>query len=182
MTTELRTDILIVGGGVGGVAAAYAALRLGKHVILTEETDWLGGQLTAQAVPPDENAWIEQTGCTASYRQFRQNVRDYYKRYYPLRPEVREQVEFNPGAGTVSRLCHEPRVALAVLEGMLAPYQASRQLLVLFHYCPIAVEIDADTVRAVTFKSEVTAERIVVTAPFVLDATELGDLLPLGGV
>src|SRR5262249_5472193 len=169
MTTELRTDILIVGGGVGGVAAALAALRLGKHVILTEETTWLGGQLTAQAVPPDENAWIEQTGCTASYRQFRQNVRDYYKRYYPLRPEAREQVEFNPGAGTVSRLCHEPRVALAVLEGMLAPYQVSRQLLILFHCYPTAVEMDADAVRAVTFISAGAGEQIVVSAPFVVD-------------
>ena len=49
-------DLLIVGGGVSGVAAALTALRLGLRVVLTEETDWIGGQLTAQAVPPDENA------------------------------------------------------------------------------------------------------------------------------
>ncbi len=44
---ERQTDILIAGGGLGGVAGALAALRLGRRVILTEETDWLGGQLTA---------------------------------------------------------------------------------------------------------------------------------------
>ncbi len=78
-------DVLVVGGGVGGVAAALAALRLGKTVILTEETDWIGGQLTAQAVPPDENPWIEATGCTRSYREFRNGVRQYYKSNYALR-------------------------------------------------------------------------------------------------
>ena len=82
---ERSTDVLIVGGGLGGVAAALAACRLGKNVILTEETDWIGGQLTAQAVPPDESHWIEQSGCTASYRQLRNGIRDYYRRYYPLR-------------------------------------------------------------------------------------------------
>ncbi|HKG27367.1 MAG TPA: FAD-dependent oxidoreductase [Thermomicrobiales bacterium] len=40
--------------------------RLGRSVILTEESDWIGGQLTAQAVPLDEHPWIERTGCTSS--------------------------------------------------------------------------------------------------------------------
>ena len=52
---ERRCDILIVGGGTGAIGAALAALRMGKSVIMSEETDWIGGQLTAQAVPPDEN-------------------------------------------------------------------------------------------------------------------------------
>ncbi len=36
---EIHTDILIVGGGLGGVAAALAAAKLGKNVVLTEEAD-----------------------------------------------------------------------------------------------------------------------------------------------
>ncbi|RYG67018.1 FAD-dependent oxidoreductase, partial [bacterium] len=68
---ELHADIAIIGGGTGGVAAALAALRAGKSVILTEETDWIGGQFTSQAVPPDEHPWIEQFGCTRSYRRLR---------------------------------------------------------------------------------------------------------------
>ena len=74
MQTEKQTDILIVGASVGGVAAALSALRMGYRVVLTEETRWIGGQLTSQGTPPDENPWIdtEQTGCTASYRAFRE--------------------------------------------------------------------------------------------------------------
>ena len=87
---ERQTDVLIVGGGLGGVAAALSVLRLGKKVIMTEETDWIGGQLTSQAVPPDEHPWIETTGCTNTYRRFAQGVRDYYRRNYPLRFESRQ--------------------------------------------------------------------------------------------
>ncbi|MBB6098111.1 hypothetical protein HNR42_001536 [Deinobacterium chartae] len=179
---DLTTDILIIGGGLGGVAAALSALRLGKRVILTEETDWIGGQLTAQAVPPDEGVWIEQVGCTATYRAFRENVRAYYRTYYPLRPESRAEKELNPGAGTVSRLCHEPRVALAVLEGMLAPWRASRQLELRLHERPVAVETDGDRVRSVTVENVLSGERTVLSAPYVLDATESGELLELGGI
>src|SRR5690349_4021978 len=64
---EMAGDLVIVGGGLGGCAAALAAARNGLRVILTEETDWIGAQLTAQAVPPDENRWIETIGGTRSY-------------------------------------------------------------------------------------------------------------------
>jgi len=73
------------------------------------ETDWIGGQLTQQGVPPDEHEWIESFGCTRWYREFRTGVRDYYRRYYPLTDAARARAELNPGDGAVSRLCHEPR-------------------------------------------------------------------------
>ncbi|MFA0741777.1 MAG: hypothetical protein DFNUSKGM_001894, partial [Candidatus Fervidibacter sacchari] len=72
---EWRCDVAIIGGGLGGCAAALSATALGRKVILTEETDWLGGQLTAQAVPPDEHPWIEQFGCTRRYRKLRNLIR-----------------------------------------------------------------------------------------------------------
>jgi hypothetical protein len=182
MTHERKTEILIVGGGTGGVAAALAAARLGKQVILSEESDWIGGQLTAQAVPPDEHPWIETTGCTASYRRFRQGVRHYYWSHYPVRQAARQEMLFNPGQGNVSRLCHEPRVALAVLEAMLAPYRASRQVEVLPHHRPIAAETTADRIHAVTLLDETSGHEVVVEAPYILDASELGDLLELAEV
>ena len=65
---DVHCDVLVVGGGTGGVSAALAAARHGYRVCLLEETDWLGGQLTAQGVSAlDEHPHIERFGGTASY-------------------------------------------------------------------------------------------------------------------
>lgn len=176
---EWSADVVIVGGGFGGCAAALAACRAGLRVLLTEETDWIGGQATAQAVPPDEHPWIESFGCTRSYREFRDGVRDYYRRHYPLTEAARANPRLNPGNGSVSRICHEPRVALAVLEQMLAPYVSGRQLRVLLEHVPVSGEVDGDRVRAVTVKDLRADRQVTLTAPYFIDATELGDLLPL---
>ncbi|MEW2498703.1 FAD-dependent oxidoreductase [Streptomyces nodosus] len=177
----MHADILVVGGGTGGVAAALGALRAGRSVILTEEYDWLGGQLTSQAVPPDEHTWIEQFGATASYRALRDGIRDYYRRHYPLTAEARARRDLNPGAGWVSRLCHEPRVAVAVIDAMLAPYRGSGRLTVLQPYRPVAAATDGDRVSAVTLAHRDSGEQITATSAYVLDATETGELLPLTG-
>ncbi|GLY92223.1 FAD-dependent oxidoreductase [Actinoallomurus iriomotensis] len=178
---EIHTDALVVGGGLGGVAAALALLRAGSDVVLTEEYDWLGGQLTSQAVPPDEHPWVERLGVTASYRALRDGIRDYYRRHYPLTERARARPELNPGAGRVSRLCHEPRVAVAVIESMLAPYRGSGRLRVLQPYRPVGADVDADRVSAVTLAHRDTDARATVRARVVLDATETGELLPLTG-
>ncbi|WP_281894127.1 FAD-dependent oxidoreductase [Phytohabitans aurantiacus] len=175
-----RADVLVVGGGLGGVAAALAALRRGRTVLLTEETDWLGGQLTTQAVPPDEHPWIEQFGCTASYRTLRDGIRDYYRRWYPLSERARSARYLNPGEGTVSPLCHEPRVAAAVIDAMLAPWTAAGRLRVLIRHRPVAADVDGDRVHAVVVEGP-DGDRVELAAPYVLDATELGDLLALTG-
>lgn len=176
---ELTTEILIVGGGVGGCAAALAALESGRRVVLTEETDWIGGQLTQQGVPPDENRWIETHGCTRSYRRLRDGIRDYYRRHFPLRPEFSTQPNLNPGDGNVSRLCHEPRVALSVLQSLLAPYQASQQLLIYLEHHAMAAEVQGDEIRSVICRNQRSGEKLTIRARQFLDATELGDLLPL---
>ena len=64
----MKVDLVIAGGGLGGVATALASLRNGLQVVMTEETDWIGGQLSQQGVPPDEHPWIESHGAPASVR------------------------------------------------------------------------------------------------------------------
>lgn len=178
---EIRADLVVVGGGVGGCAAALAACRAGLNVVMTEETDWIGGQLTSQAVPPDEHPWIESHGCTRSYRQFRDGVRQYYRNHFPLTAEARARAALNPGNGWVSRLCHEPRVALAVLQELLAPHVASGRLRILLHSRPTSAETIHDRVRAITVDQSGHGVR-TLSAPWFVDATEMGDLLPLAGI
>lgn len=181
MMKEMRADIAIIGGGTGGCAAALAAAKAGKHVLMTEESSWIGGQLTSQAVPPDEHPWIEQFGCTRSYREYRNRIRDYYRRNFPLSAAAAAQSELNPGSGSVSRLCHEPRASLAVLIDMLAPYVHSGKVRVLERHLPVKAAVDGDRITSVTVQNRDTGDRIELTASYFLDATECGDLLPLTG-
>ena len=182
MHREWNSEILIVGASFGGVSAALAAARAGRRVVLTEETGWIGGQATAQGVPLDEHPWIERYGSSESYRQFRRNVREYYRRNYPLTEQSRADRAFNPGAGWVSALCFEPKVGRAVLEEMLAPYLSAGRILLMLHHRPVAVQADGDLIRAVTLQSTGTGELLTVAADYVLDATDLGELLELGKI
>jgi hypothetical protein len=179
--SEMKADVLVAGGGLGGIAAALGALRGGRSVVLSEEFDWIGGQLTSQAVPPDEHSWVEQCGVTRSYRVLRNGIRQFYRDHYPLTEASRAWGDLNPGAGWVSRLCAEPRVGLAVLEAMLLPWRAGGQLTVLQPYRPVAADVHGDRVRAVTLRHRDSAAQVHVSAAYVIDATELGDLLPLTG-
>lgn len=178
----LDAEILIVGGGLGGVAAALAASKLGSRVLLTEDSEWLGGQLTSQSVPPDEHPWIEAEGCSRSYRQLRNGIRSYYRRNYPLTEGAKASPLLNPGGGTVSPLCHEPRVAVAVIDELLAPYRGGLQLQVLLRHKPIAAQSDGDKVTEVSFLDRESGDEVVVTPRYIIDATELGDLLELADV
>ncbi|MEI6048426.1 MAG: FAD-dependent oxidoreductase [Bacteroidota bacterium] len=178
---ELSADVVISGGGLGGCAAALAALRNNLSVILTEETDWIGGQIAQQGVPPDEHQWIETHGSTRLYRDFRTLVRQYYIRNYPLTETARANKFLNPGDGSVSRLCHEPRVALAVLVDMLAPYISSGKLFLLTCYKIESAEVTGNKVSSLKAVNQLHGNSVVLSAPYFIDATELGCLLPLTG-
>ena len=178
----LRTDVAIIGGGLGACAAALAAARLGRRVILTEETHWIGGQLTNQAVPPDEHPWIEEFGATASYRTLRRGIRDYYRAHLPLTADARARATLNPGNGWVSRLCHDPRVAVAVLHQMMAPHQLSGRLFVMHPHRPISAWTHGDRVTGVVVRGLESGRDSLIEAPFFIDATPYGDLLDLAGV
>lgn len=177
-----RTEILIVGGGLGGVAAALAATDLGCRVILTEETDWLGGQLSSQAVPPDEHMWIEKSGRTESYGELRRRIRQYYQRNFPLSTDALQDAHLNPGRGFVSKLCHLPEIGMRAIEEILQPAMAEGNLRVIYEAVPKSVASGGAGIEAVEFVQGPEREIFWISADYVLDATDLGDLLPLANV
>jgi FAD dependent oxidoreductase len=164
-TREPPCEILIVGGGTGGTAAALAAARAGREVVLVEETDWLGGQMTSQGVSAlDEHEHIETFGGTASYYALRNALRKHYGCD-------------NPGDCWVTRLAFEPRVAAGILDSML-PSSVKR----FFRNKAVGAETDENRITSVTCMNLETGERVRFRPRIVIDATELGDLLPLAGV
>lgn len=178
----LRCDVGIIGGGLGACAAALAVARLGRRVVLTEETRWIGGQLTNQAVPPDEHPWIEEYGATASYRALRDGIRAYYRAHLPLSDRAREDRALNPGNGWVSRLCHDPRVSIAVLYQMMAAHRLAGRLFILRPHRPVEAWTQGDRVTGVVVRDVASGRDTLVEAPFFIDATPFGDLLELAGI
>lgn len=174
-----KKDLVIVGGGFGACAAALSACAKGLTVVMTEETDWIGGQVTSQGVPPDEHPWIESFGSTRLYQTYRQRVRDFYRNNMTVREE---EAAFNPGDGIVSNICHDPRVTLHVLQEMLLPYQLTNQLTILYETVVTAVRRERATIHELTYKNLQTNETANVTASFFIDASETGKMLPLAGV
>ena len=180
---EVACDVLVAGAGAGGFAAALRSGMRGHSVCLTEETDWIGGQLTAGGVPAlDEHKFIEFTGATRTYYDMRNRIRDYYRRggAYTLSPAAAAWENFNPGSCYVSALCFEPKAGVAVLEQMLAPYRHKVQVLLRTQVFRLQV-MDRRIVSALAYRFD-QREVVRLRPRFVLDATELGDLLPLAGV
>jgi hypothetical protein len=168
---EFETDILIVGGGVGGCAAALAAASSGLRVVLTEESDWIGGQLTSQATPPDEHGWIEEFGCTRSYRKCaKRGQRILQKKLSADRKSESESV-FKSRRRLGFAALRRAESFLKVLEAMLAEYVQKGNLRILTEHFPVAADTEANEVRAVTLRNCKTAknddfgQNILLTRP-----------------
>jgi FAD dependent oxidoreductase len=176
---QYQCDIAIIGGSMGGVAAALAALEQGYSVILTEATDWLGGQMTSQGVSAfDEHPPIETFGCTKRYRKLRERIRKHYQEKYGINPVLKNGQPLNPGNGWVSHLCFEPKVGINVLEEMLEAHLSSGNLQIFYQYEAVKASVKNNLVKEITLQNG-KKNIIRISANYFLDATDLGDLLPL---
>ncbi|MGW0802538.1 FAD-dependent oxidoreductase [Nonomuraea sp. NPDC002799] len=180
MSRPQHFDLVVIGGGLGGVSAVLAAARLGLRSVLVSECDWLGGQVSSQCIPPDEHPWIEAAGCTRSYRDYRDRVRSFYRRNYPLKAAARTVRALNPGSGNIGPLSHEPQVSRLVLEEMLAPWISGGLVTVLRDHRLAAAATEHDEITSVLVRGPEGEER-ELTAAYYLDATDLGDLIDLAG-
>jgi hypothetical protein len=110
----------------------------------------------------DEHPHIESFGGTRRYYRLREAIRAHYGGV------------MNPGGGWVSRLCFEPRVGLQVLEAFLRPLPA----LVILPGRPVEARLEGSLIRSVHILGP-GGELQEIAARFFLDASDLGDLLPL---
>ena len=104
----VECEILVAGGGLAGAAATYEGLLAGKTVCLTDITDWVGGQISAQGTSAlDERpTQAKMLFYSRGYLDFRQRIQQEY--------DTR-----NPGDCWVSESCFLPQDGHRVLLAML---------------------------------------------------------------
>lgn len=180
-------DVVILGGGMGGVSAALTAADSGLSVCLTEPTLWLGGQMTSEGVSAfDENKWIETTGATATYADLRRRIiKLYLTRYGKPSTELVSGVSsdrFNPGNCWVSYVCFQPSAALEALQSMLQPAIARGKLHIWLHTVPTSVQSDGPSIHSVRAYDFTDKLWLRLNGRYFLDATEWGDVLQLAGL
>ncbi|MFZ5515595.1 MAG: FAD-dependent oxidoreductase [Candidatus Zhuqueibacterota bacterium] len=159
---DLKTDVLVAGGGASGVCAAIQAARSGVTVVLMEETPWLGGMLTSAGVSAIDGNHKLPSGLWGEFREA------LYAHYGG--PEAL-------ATGWVSHTLFEPHVGRAILEDMARAHPA---ISLHFGFFPKAILKEDETVRGAIFENQ-TGDRIIVNATITIDATECGDILALAG-
>ncbi len=174
-------DVVVVGASFGGVAAALAAAADPKvRVALLEPSQWIGGQATAQGVTRwDESGMdtIDSTGSTKSYQDLRESIRDWFRQNVALSEYGKSsQQPLNPGFAQAGYpFAIDPAVAHRVLAAKVAALAPRLEL----HLgtTVTGVQTQDGTVTGIT-----TAAGDTFTGRFYLDATDLGNLLPLAGI
>ena len=175
----INAQVIVCGASLGGTLAAYSAAREGKRVVLLEKTAWIGGQLTSQAVPPDEHPWIEKQGCTRSYREYRNRVRDFYRNLDGFSEDIKKEEWFCPAFSEVSFLAHPPKLAHTLLCEMLKPYIDSGLLTVFVGAELKECDVEDDEIKGVIYN--IDGESVKFVGDYYLDGTDIGDLICISG-
>lgn len=164
MQKNYTYDLLVLGGGCGGAAAAIQAARLGIKTLLVEETPWLGGMVTSAGVSAfDGNKYAVGGGIFA---EFRSMIEDYYG-----------------GAdktftGWISLTCFEPKKGAEFLHEI-----ARREnMLDIWHGASIAAPLkEGSRITGAAIK-KADGSLVNVRAVYTIEASEFGDFLKMADI
>ncbi|XZO01464.1 MAG: FAD-dependent oxidoreductase [Microcoleus sp.] len=158
MFSVLTADVLVVGGGTGGTAAAIQAARCGAKTILVSEFPWLGGMLTSAGVSaPDGNELAAfGTGLWGAFLR-----------------ELQQRHQEGLDWGWVSFFTYDPRIGAEIFADWVKCLPNLRWI---SGQKVQGVLREGDRIVGVQFPD------FMVSATVTLDATELGDLLAVAEV
>lgn len=158
--SQIKTEILVVGGGVAGVSAALGAARKGRKVLLCEQDGCLGGMATLGCVSPLDAV----------------ATRDGISFGGILKEIVEEQKEMN---AVYANADGNPVIHPHLLKLILTKKLWQEQVSVLFHTMLCHVNREADMLKKAYFLSK--SGVIEVEAQVFIDASGDGDLFAMAG-
>ena len=159
-----HVDVLVIGGGASGTAAAIQSARMGVGTMLVEETPWLGGMLTSAGVSCIDGNYNLRSGI---FGEFADSLAARYGGWDALK------------TGWVSNINFEPHVGQEILTNMAAG--CGDYLDVRRETEMLKVAKQEDGLWNVVFRIA-DGKKYTVTADVLIDGTELGDVAKASGV
>ncbi len=100
----IRTDVLVIGGGAGGIAAAIQSARSKVKTLLVEPGAWLGGSMTMSGMCVLEANRNLPSGI---WGEFHRKVTDYYRPRLGYDTAHNSILRFEPytGADILKKIC-----------------------------------------------------------------------------
>lgn len=159
-----HVDVLVIGGGASGISAGIQTARMGVHVMVVEETPWVGGMLTAAGVSCIDGNYNLQSGI---FGEFADSLSARYGGWDALKTGWVSNINFEPHVGQ--------EILTAMAEGCRGLLDLRRET-VMVSVCPEGEDDWKVVLRGPD------GRRYTVIADVLVDATELGDVAKACGV
>ncbi len=176
-------DFVIIGGGLGGIAATIALCSSGRSVILIEETDKIAGCFASQDTSQYfDSRFMEKTGSSIRYQNFRSKIRKWYDERARQQPRISSPFLTGIEDFGKDNFCFESQAAIDVIYEMLENY-IDREHLTILRRNKVAEVLyfgeKISSLNVVDLDNKVVNQ---VTGWMFIDATETGYILPLAGI
>lgn len=160
---NINYDLVIIGGGTSGCAAAYNASLLGLKTLLVEKNNFLGGLMTGGLVVPVMKSSLDNLNS------------DYYKKLVKTAKKYKAQITYkdkNDG-------WFNPEVMKIVIEEVLSDSKIRKNLNILYETSIQDVNISNKLIKSVILNHD--ALSIPVYSTHYVDATGSASLAQLCG-
>ncbi len=162
-----ETDVLVVGGGPAGFAAAVAAARAGAKTVIAERFGYFGGQWTGGLVLVVISTHAKENG--QKVQVCRGIGGDLLDRLSKINGAI---LNYEPGK-------HNPTTDPEATKFMMDEMIAEAGVKVFLHSWAADVVMEGDVVRGAVFESK--SGRQAILAKVVVDATGDGDIFAAAG-
>lgn len=177
-------DVIIVGAGTSGVSAALQATESNYKVLLVEETNWLGGQMTASGVSSMDEPWADVTNPSGNkldrssgyYSIFTKKVLEYYNLLGGYNSQVNQ---------ALWNLRTEPLVAHGILRQFITTRNQTPnkgRITVLYSAKVTDVLRTGDRISGIKVTQKNQAGLKTFSSKILIDASETGYIIPKTGL
>lgn len=172
-----RADVVVCGGGPAGAAAAMAAARLGRKVVLVEACGFLGGAITAAGIN-GIGGWQHDLDGRPLISGIAQELMEEACRQSRSDPEAVRQVfrsrEGRPSYREGGLGCYWLNINPAMMKIVLDRKLQACGVRLLLHCSAVYPILDGNVIRGVYIESKSGREAIL--ADLVIDCTGDGDI------